>query len=92
MLTVEQLAEHCSDAYSTDRYRNGWVPCVKMLRKRGYDDQQIEAILRSKWTRWAADSDNASYGSVPASALGRFLDSLENCQSEVEELTRETFA
>ena len=61
MLTTKELAEKTSDAYSYDRY-NSWEACVKKLRKAGYDDMQIEAILRSKITRWAADSSHNNYG------------------------------
>lgn len=54
-LDVRALALRLENAYSTDRYRNGWSGCVRMLLKRGYNEAQIEAIIRSKWTRWAAD-------------------------------------
>jgi hypothetical protein len=35
-LSDKELADKLSDAYSTNGYRNGWVNCVHMLRKRGY--------------------------------------------------------
>lgn len=90
-LTV--FAEELSDAYSTGRYRGGWSACIRMLRARKYDDRQVEAIIRSKWTRWAADgSKNPQYGYATSMDLARFLDSMNNLQAEVVKLTRKTFA
>lgn len=91
-MTVAELAERCADAYSTDRYRNGWSGCIRMLRGRGYDDRQIEAILRSKWTRWAADQSGQPYGRVTSAALRDFLDGMKRERQQVVELTAETFA
>lgn len=89
--TVEQLAERLSDAYSTDRYKGGWAGCIRMLRRRGYNDLQIEAIIRSKWTRWAADS--ASTNCAGPAVLAKFLDTYRNdaLKKEVDQLTAETF-
>ena len=60
-----------------------------MLRKRGYNDQQIEAIIRSKWTRWARDMASTYKGSAPK--LAAFLDAQKDLAQQVDELTRETF-
>lgn len=73
-LDVRALALRLENAYSTDRYRNGWSGCVRMLLKRGYNEAQIEAIIRSKWTRWAADGSAKRYGQVTSADLARFLD------------------
>jgi hypothetical protein len=90
MKNVIEFAEELSDAYSADRYKNGFGACIKMLRKRGYDDRQIEAILRSKWTRWAGDGSEHRYGQCTASDLAKFLDSFKDRErAEVEALTRE---
>lgn len=72
--TVEQMAERLSDAYSTDRYRDGWRATVRMLRGRGYSDREVEAIIRSKWTRWAGDHSNKAYGRITASDLAALID------------------
>jgi len=56
MLTTKELAEKTSDAYSFDRY-NSWEACVKKLRNNGLNDREIEAVLRSKWTRWVKSRD-----------------------------------
>ena len=62
MKDVKAFAEELSDAYSTPQYLNGWECCIRMLRRRGYNDLQIETIIRSKWTRWACDASNNAYG------------------------------
>jgi hypothetical protein len=74
MKDVKLFAEELSDAYSTDRYRNGWAGCIRMLRKRGYTDREIEAIIRSKHTRWAGDSSDKPYGKVTSVDLARYMD------------------
>lgn len=89
MMTVEDLADKTSDAYSATRY-NSWKACIKALRKEGYDDMQIEAILRSKITRWAADRSKNSYGKASSVDLLSYVRQYESKES-IEQLTRETF-
>lgn len=93
MKDVKQFAEELSTAYSTANYAGGWSASIKMLRRRGYTDQQIEAIIRSKWTRWAGDASNKMYGKVTSADLARFLDDPRNeiSPARVDELVRETF-
>jgi len=101
VVPVKVLAELLSDAYSADRYRGGWSGCIRMLRKEfSFSDREIEAILRSKWTRWAADSSSKSYGHATSTDLQTFLSSPRNfCQREdgmslqkaVARLVAETF-
>lgn len=90
-LSVQELNDKLQDAYSTSNYNGNWSPCIKMLRKRGYDDRQVEAIIRSKWTRWAGDSSDKRYGHVNSADLARFLDSQKNLAAEVAELVTGTF-
>lgn len=83
------IAARTTDAYSFDRYGRGpWTMIAKRLAQRGYDAQQIEAVLRSKITRWAADSAR-----VPTSMdVLRFLDDQTNGgEGYVEEITQQTF-
>lgn len=89
---IKSLADRLSDAYSTGRYGT-WDGCIRMLRKRGYDDHQIEAIIRSKWTRWAADVSGKSYGRVTAADLARYMDDPRNkvTAAAVEELVKGCF-
>ncbi len=81
--TPEKLSMKLSSAYSFNRYRNGWIPCIKMLRKRGYLDSEIEEILRSKITRWAADNSRNRYGYNTASDLARYMDNHPNDVKEI---------
>ncbi len=87
------LLERLVHAYSTPNYRNGWAGCVRMLRERGFDDRQVEAIIRSKWTRWAADASNKPYGQNTSSDLARFLDCYGYTprSKDVVDLVRGTF-
>lgn len=87
--TVEQLADKCADAYSTSRYRGNWAPCIRALRREGFNDREIEAILRSKWTRWAADQGGQRYGQARVKDLLEFVAAHRN---EVPQLVAETFA
>lgn len=88
--TAEEIALNASNAYSADRY-GSWKACALMLLKRGYDEHETDAILRSKWTRWAADASNARYGKVPASAIATFLDAYgPQLKAHVSKLVRGT--
>ena len=87
-----RFAKELKDAYSTSRYRCGWRGCIVALRSREYDDRQIEAIIRSKWTRWAAD-DKGRPGQATAADLLKWMDDTRNkvTPEEVQELIGETF-
>lgn len=93
MKDIKQFAQELSDAYSTNNYAGGWSASIKMLRRRGYNDQQIEAIIRSKWTRWAGDVSNKMYGKVTSADLARFLDDPRNqiTPRAIDELVQSTF-
>jgi hypothetical protein len=85
--SVAAFAERLSNAYSTERYVGGWSGCIAMMRERGYTDLQVEAVIRSKWTRWAADAAGTD-AATPAD-LAKFLD--VQPLAEVEALTQEAF-
>lgn len=89
MLTTKELAEKTSDAYSFDRY-NSWEACVKKLRANGLNDREIEAVLRSKWTRWAADMSKNVYGKASSNDLMNYINKCETKES-IQKLTKETF-
>lgn len=74
---ADQVAERTSDAYSFDRYTS-WKACAIVLMDLGYDVNEAEAILRSKHTRWAADSSNKPYGRANSSDLKRYLENPQN--------------
>lgn len=75
-------------AYSMDRY-NSWEQVAKTLLKHGLDERQTEAVMCSKWTRWAADASGQRYGSVSAKVVLDFVKKQGN--DEVVKLTLEHF-
>lgn len=89
---AKALAGRCADAYSADRY-GSWAAVAKALLLRGYTEREAEAIMRSKWTRWAGDASPARYGKVPAAALLRLIDSIpaDRRKTEVAQLVAGTF-
>lgn len=70
---AKRVAERCSDAYSANRYYS-WTEVAKALLVRNYDEFMTEAIMRSKFTRWAADTSENSYGKAPSRVLVEYLD------------------
>lgn len=90
---ITVFADELSDAYSTNNYGGNWKPCIRMLRKRGYNDREIEAIIRSKWTRWADDNTQKRYGKTTSADLARYLDNPRNqcTPEEIAQLIKETF-
>jgi hypothetical protein len=85
---VAEFAEELADAYSTDRYRNGWSASIKMMRRRGYTDAEINAVIRSKHTRWAGDSVSKN-DNVTSTDLARYLNKNMN-PKELAQLVAET--
>ena len=60
---ADEIAEECEDAYSFDRYSaSGWRASARLCAQKGFNEEQIEWILRSKWMRWAADHSDNDYG------------------------------
>lgn len=56
-MTAVKLAAKTSDAYSADCFGPvEWVKAAEMLLDYGLTEEQAEAVLRSKWTRWCRDS------------------------------------
>jgi len=66
------VAEKCVDAYSADRFAS-WPQVALALLRSGFTEIETEAIMRSKWTRWAADARNMSTN-CPANAIVTFID------------------
>jgi hypothetical protein len=87
---AKTLAYHTSGAYSFDAYKN-WDAVIQMCLDLGYSEMETEAIVRSKWTRWACDHDTGRnrYGRHTSSAMMRFMK--DTPQSEVTKLVYETF-
>ena len=85
---AKDLASKTSDAYSCDRFKN-WSAVIQALLNLGYSEIETEAIVRSKWTRWACDHDSKRYGQHSSNAMIRFMNGISN--SEVSQLVEETF-
>lgn len=83
---ARDVAERTQDAFSYDAYTpSGWRACCVMLAKRGYNQWAIEAIMRSKWTRWAGDGDEKrGYGHYNGKTLERFMDNMIQHSGEAE--------
>lgn len=89
-LLAEEISKKTSDAYSFDRYAPGaWRACCFMLLQEGYTAENVEAIMRSKWTRWAADASKNAYGHITSGDLRRFMENPKNNANRqaVEQLT-----
>ena len=86
------IAEKCADAYSADRYAS-WSAVAKMLAKRGLNAREIEAVMRSKHTRWAGDCSDHRYGKVTANDLAAYMDDkLQHFDAaEIASLVAQTF-
>jgi hypothetical protein len=77
-IDASKIAESTRDAYSFFRYGDkSWFACCRMLARRGFNAEQIEAIMRSKWTRWAADAAK-NHQKATSKDLERFLDDPRN--------------
>jgi len=88
---AKDLAEKTSGSYSFDRFRN-WEAVIQAFLNLDYTEMEGEAIVRSKWARWACDHDTSfggRYGYHTSTAMVRFLKGTP--QSEVNDLVFETF-
>jgi hypothetical protein len=67
---VKQLSDKTESAFSFSRYgATEWRKGIAILISHGWSDGEIEAALRSKWTRWAADENGAT-----GEAIGEFAE------------------
>lgn len=76
-MTPEQLLEATRDAYSFRRYGElNWLDACRELLAMGCDAREAEAVLRSKWMRWAADLREAddTEPQPTFNDLGRWMD------------------
>jgi hypothetical protein len=67
------IVARTSDAYSAGRYAS-WKAVAAALLRRGFTPVAVEALLRSKLTRWAADYSKAPYGRATSRDVLRCLD------------------
>lgn len=99
-IECEDLALSTNDAYSWDRYGDRyWRKVVDGLNDRGYDAQEIEAILRSKWMRWAIDmtaqcqrmTASKFFSVFDGPRMAGMLRRGQTLRDGIAELVRETF-
>ena len=94
MSIARQAALNTQDAYSYDRYGvNGWLASAKFMEKQGLTQPQIEAMLRSKYMRWAMD---AAGDQRKSSAFKNYVEASTtrgwfNLKNEAAEMERQTF-
>lgn len=70
---AEALAQRTKDAYSFDKYSYvSWRACCAMLLRRGFSDEEAEQLMRSRWTRAAADFSCKVSGATSGD-LARYL-------------------
>ena len=87
------IAAKCADAYSATRYRN-WHEVARVLLRMGFNDAEVEAVMRSKITRWAADFSGRDSGQVPARVVRDYIEHDEarkgwRVRAEIAEWARE---
>lgn len=89
---IQEVTTRTANAYSFDTYKN-WRACTLALANMGFDAREAEAILRSKYTRWAGDRSDNQYGEYTSSDLVRFLKSHPDLVTPqaIAQLVAETF-
>lgn len=70
---VARMEEVTSDAYSANLYTS-WPAVCRVLKVRGFEVREAEAILRSRWVRWASDGRKGS-ARPTSTAMANYLDS-----------------
>lgn len=73
---ADALAEVTQDAYSFGFYSvRGWRTAIYVLVERGFSNQQIAQLMRSKHTRWAGDNaDRHDRKYTSTDLVKRYLD------------------
>lgn len=81
MLDAAALAVTTADAYSFSYFGPAaWRACCLLLLRRGYNFVEVDALLRSKLTRLAADGRRSANGHATSHDLARFLDSFDGLE------------
>lgn len=93
---AKHMSEETADSFSFDRYGEAaWRATILWLLQQGYTYSGVEAIMRSKHTRWAADNANR-YSRITSGDFKRYWlkyypTGSDAALSEVRELTVGTF-
>lgn len=86
----DHVARETANAYSHDAYgEKEWQKLCRMLVRAGWTIEETEAIVRSKWTRWARDAKSREQGK--ATDVIEFMSKLKNVKAQVAELVEGTF-
>lgn len=73
-IRADQAAAMTDDAHSYDRYgAQEWRAAAQALFNLGLSDRGVQAVLRSKWMRWAADRANRSVTGAEAVDIVRYV-------------------
>ncbi len=88
-ITDQARAVAACGGYSEDNYKD-WAEVAQYLLNCGYSMVQVEAIMRSKWTRWAADMSDNAYGQNTSVDLSNFMLTVKNLSAGVDELVAMT--
>ncbi len=74
-IRIHILAELTSNAYQYHAYgEDNWRGCIVGLIDRGYSDERIISILRSKHMRWANDARKHNRKLANARDFFKYLD------------------
>lgn len=65
---AEEIANRTNQVYSFERYAD-WTDCAHAILDLGFSETETEAILLSKWMRWAGDMTLFNWGEVPTDAI-----------------------
>lgn len=93
---TQQQAEYIAnknydDAYSSERYGPfNWRKAAAMLARKKFTADEIDAILRSKWMRWAADAAGRGNCQAKAEDLSAWLKGQRNVFSDAAKMAKES--
>lgn len=91
-IQAQNLAQSTADAYSFSRFGlTEWTKAITGLFEMGYDERQVEAIMRSKWTRWAGDESDTPNDPVANDVIAFVKLHVGRNGYSVQELVDETF-
>jgi len=79
---AEEIANSTSDAFSFERYgKDLWTKIIQWLLDGGYNPEQIDVILRSKYMRWGYDH-MSDYKKIPS--LEDFDDYFSDAEDDIQ--------
>lgn len=83
----DHICTQTFDAYSYSRYgKAAWLKAIELLFVVGYTEEQVEAILRSKYMRWAADAFSVQEGEQEVCTGGEIIQYRDKWGIDVDDL------